>query len=177
MSTNESDIQDDLEDLSSWFCTCQQLGPSPLDHHQDCQLQQCWDFTEEWVVWDEQSFELVDIFPTIDSDQTPLDQKADLNNAEGALGGDWLDDIWTGHKTAKTSTNLPTYKKCRHYQQAYALPNNVIVYASSHHRDRETDPIPDLGIYMVRRCVDDYVVGQCIGLLIVPALLVCWEVR
>lgn len=139
------------DDLSHWICTCQQVGPSAEDHHQDCQLQQCWDFTERWVTWDEQSFELVDIFPsTWTNSETNLDN---LDNAEGALGGtkNWLDD-WTqasaGLSKSPPPALKPVVKKCRHYQQAYALPNGSNVYASSHHRDREDDPIPDLGIYM-----------------------------
>lgn len=131
--------------LGGYECDCNVADP--VVHALDCRLQESWDFECGWAAWDAARGCLVWAV-----EPRPPDAPDDLDD---------LDDEWAALAdaaapvvpVAKSTSGIPYtpyvyVAKCRHFQEALKLPDDTVVYASSAHRDRQGDPIPDLGIYL-----------------------------
>lgn len=163
-SKEESGVGSDY-DMSSWCCNCETPGLGPEDHSTMCSLHACWEFRNGWYVWDEDSLELIDVVEAIDSGllygngntyshsdttiRSRSDRVDDYDDDDVRYKNWWDNDDYEGITSSTVTTTTTSYRyKCSHYQQPFKLPSGVEVYASTYHRDRLDDPLPDLGIYL-----------------------------
>lgn len=154
-------------DLSIWRCDCDWDGPRSEDHRHGCLLQECWEFTHGWYVWDAEYQELIDVVEAIETGL--LVGRSDFNKNESTSAAAYVDDndddvryknwwddpdsyVGTGGYTSSTTSYGGGWndwgRKCSHFQAPFRLPSGVEVYASTYHGDRMNDPLPDLGIYL-----------------------------
>lgn len=156
-------------DMSEWCCNCGSAGLGPDEHGAMCSLHASWEFRNGWYVWDAPRLELIDVVQAIEDGIIPGDPNTYTHSDTTITTGgatyrddedddvryrNWWDDDIEVEKYEKKTTVVASYTdyggrtKCSHFQQPYKLPSGVVVYASTFHRDRLDDPLPDLGIYM-----------------------------
>lgn len=162
----EEDVMPSAYDLSEWCCNCGSAGLGPDEHAAMCSLHASWEFRNGWYVWDAPRLELVDVVQAIEDGIIPGDANHYTHSDTTIRSGNtyeenddvryrnWWDDDEPTEGTSAVTTTTTTYggytyrTKCSHYQEPFRLPSGVEVYASTYHRDRLNDPLPDLGIYM-----------------------------
>lgn len=139
-SVNHSDI-DPVDVIVGAQCNCGVRDA--YDHRVDCALWDVWEYDQGYASWNADAGVLVWDVPS----SLPL---VDVDKLDSPI-------VATAPTTAPTATSSPTvagdtywsqWATDRHYQDPVILPDGTTVYASSQHSDRQTDPIPDLGIYL-----------------------------